>query len=436
MATFIRRATYRVEIAAPASAAAPPQETLFQDHGATPADYRLFEGEEAQARARAEAFASEHRAAGNNATVTRTRHRYQARVRIMGHPQQSAYFDRLTDAKRWASGIESAIHEGRHFKTTEARRRTLAELIDRYVRDALPLKKAKTQAPQMGQLFYWKTHLGHRTLADCTTAAIGEQRDLLKKTPIASRAKSEEARATAPDRYPGPATINRYLAALSHVFTYAVKELGWTDENPLTKISKEKEPSGRTRFLSEEERDRFLAACRQSTSPDLYPAAVLALATGARQMEIMGLTWRQVDLVRKVAVLEETKNGERRILPLTGHALDLLRERAKVRRLDTDLVFPARLAPKPRQPGAIIRPVDLRTPFETALARAKIENFTWHDLRHTAASYLAMNGASLTEIAAILGHKTLSMVKRYSHLSEAHTAAVVERMNNRMFGAA
>jgi integrase len=287
----------------------------------------------------------------------------------------------------------------------------------------------------MGQLFYWKTHLGYKTLADCTPAAIAEQRDILKATPIASRAKSDQARAAASVRYPGPATVNRYLAALSHAFTYAVKELGWTDENPLLKTGKEKEPNGRTRFLSEEERDALLTACRQSISPDLYPAVVLALSTGARQMEIMRLTWKQIDLTRRVALLEETKNGERRILPLTGLALDLLRDRAKVRRLDTDLVFPARMA-KTGHPGATVRPVDLRTPFETALARAKIEDFTWHDLRHTAASYLAMNGASLTEIAAILGHKTLAMVKRYSHLSEAHTAGVVERMNRRMFGTA
>jgi integrase len=78
--------------------------------------------------------------------------------------------------------------------------------------------------------------------------------------------------------------------------------------------------------------------------------------------------------------------------------------------------------------------VDLRKPWETALARAEIADFHFHDLRHSAASYLAMNGASLAEIADTLGHKTLQMVKRYSHLSEAHTAAVVSRMNERIFG--
>jgi integrase len=205
-----------------------------------------------------------------------------------------------------------------------------------------------------------------------------------------------------------------------------VKEWGWVEGNPLTKVTKPKEPRGRVRFLDDDERERFLVACRESASPDLYPAVILALSTGARQQEVLGLRWPQVDLVRRVATLHETKNGERRVLPLAGPALELLRERSRVRRLDTDLVFPGRTKPN--------KPVDLRTPFATALKRAGIADFHWHDLRHTAASYLAMNGASLAEIAEVLGHKTLAMVKRYAHLSEAHTASVVERMNARFLG--
>ncbi len=419
MATFIKRVTFRAEATGP-DAPAP-----FQP-----------EGEEGQARARAEAWATEQRQAGREVTITRTRTRYQARVRLKDHPQQSATFDRLTDAKRWAAGIETAIHEGRHFKTTEAKRRTLGDLIDRYARDVLPTKKAKTQAPQMGQLMYWKTHLGHKSLADCTPAILAEQRDTLKAAPIPSQAKDADYRDGLAPRSHSPATINRYLAALSHVFTYAVKELGWVDDNPLTKVSKEKEPRGRTRYLSEAERDRLLLACRASASPDLYPAVIMSLATGARQMEIMGMRWAQVDLKRRVATLEDTKNGERRVLPLTGHALELLEARAKVRRIDTDLLFPARDRPRrydTRPPE--VKPLDLRTPFETALKRAEITDFTWHDLRHTAASYLAMNGASLAEIAAFLGHKTLAMVWRYAHLSEQHNAGVVTRMNLKMFEA-
>ena len=167
----------------------------------------------------------------------------------------------------------------------------------------------------------------------------------------------------------------------------AVKEWGWVENNPLAKVTKPKEPRGRVRFLDDDERERLLAACRESASPDLYPAVILALSTGARAQEVLGLRWPDVDLARRVATLHETKNGERRVLPLAGPALELLRERAKVRRLDTDLVFPGRARRnKPGEPPKPPAPVDLRAPFETALKRAGIADFRWHDLRHTAAS--------------------------------------------------
>ena len=329
---------------------------------------------------------------------------YRVKVRLKGHPVQSATFARKTDARRWAQDTESAIREGRHFKTTEAKRRTLAELVDRYTRDVLPGKKdGKHQA---AQLAWWKSEIGALALADCTPARIAEARDKL-----------------AADR--GPATVVRYLAVLSHAFTLAVKEWGWIEFNPLQRVSKPKEPRGRVRFLADDERARLLEACKHSSSADLYPAVVLALSTGARKAEIMGLAWKRIDLARGVAILEDTKNGERRALPLAGLALSLLTDRAKVRRIDTDLLFPG------RNPA---RPVELRKPWMAALAAAGIEDFRWHDLRHSAASYLAMNGASLAEIAEVLGHKTLQMVKRYAHLSESHTAGVVARMNARIFG--
>lgn len=348
---------------------------------------------------------------------------YRVEVRLKGSRRQSATFNRLTDARKWAQATESAIREGRHFGTVEAKRHTLGDLIDRYVRDVLPTKRASTARAQQFQLDWWKAQYGHLTLADVTPAVLVEARDKLSETP------------TKRGQTMTPAYVVRHLAALSHAFTVAEREWGWTEDNPVRKVTKPKEPRGRVRFLSDDERERLLQACRESASPDLYPAVILALSTGARQQEILGLCWPQIDLARKVATLHETKNGERRVLPLAGNALELLHERSKVRRLDTDLVFPGRARRNvPGQPPKPPAPVDLRKPFETALKRAGIEDFRWHDLRHTAASYLAMNGASLAEIAEVLGHKTLQMVKRYAHLSEAHTAGVVERMNARFLG--
>jgi integrase len=142
-------------------------------------------------------------------------------------------------------------------------------------------------------------------------------------------------------------------------------------------------------------------------------------------MEILGLRWRDVDFQRQTITLHDTKNGERRVLPLQGHALELIQQCSNGRRLDSDFVYPSRNGKKP---------FDLRRAWTAALKESNIPNFRWHDLRHSAASYLAMNGATLAEIAEILGHKTLAMVKRYAHLSDAHTAGVVRRMNEKIFG--
>lgn len=161
---------------------------------------------------------------------------------------------------------------------------------------------------------------------------------------------------------------------------------------------------------------------------------VLALSTGARRNEILNLQWSNIDLERSQIVLHETKNGERRVLPLQGHAKNLIKEHAKVRILGCDYVFPSEITHKNAAGETVYQPIDIRTAWENALTKAKVVDFRFHDLRHSAASYLAMNGATLAEIAEVLGHKTLQMVKRYAHLSEAHTSAVVARMNERIFG--
>lgn len=331
---------------------------------------------------------------------------YRVKVRRKGAPPQTATFHRLTDAKKWAHVTEGAVIEGRHFKTAEAKRHTLADLIDRYLHDVLPHKSHSAQVNQHIHLTWWRQYIGEKTLADITPAILAECRDSLAQDHA-------------------PATVVRYMAALSHAFTIAVREWGWLDDSPMRKVSKPKEPRGRVRFLDDEERTRLLDICKASPNPYLHTVVILALSTGARKMEILNLTWRDVDLQRGVITLHDTKNGERRVLPLAGPALELMYQHAKIRRIDTPLVFP-------RDDGR--KPLDVRTAWETALKRADIRDFRFHDLRHSCASYLAMNGASLAEIAEILGHKTLSMVKRYAHLSEAHTAGVVARMNKAIFG--
>jgi integrase len=337
---------------------------------------------------------------------------YRVLVRLKGHPRQTATFDRKTDAKIWAQQTEAAIREGRHFKTTEAKKHTLANLIDRYMESVLPnnVRNADTIS---AHLLWWKSKLGAHLLSDVTPALLAEHRDQLLKG-ITPRGNIRS-----------PSTVVRYLSSLSHAFTVAVNEWGWLDDSPMRKVTKPKEPRGRVRFLSDEERHRLLDFCKNSKNRFLYLAVLLALSTGMRHGEIMNLKWGDLDLQKGRAILHETKNGDRRVVPVAGAVLSLLREHERIRRIDTVLLFPS------KEPH---RPIDLRSAWETALKAARIDDFRFHDLRHSAASYLAMNGASLAEIAEVLGHKTLSMVKRYAHLSELHTAGVVARMNERIFG--
>ncbi len=339
---------------------------------------------------------------------------YRARIRVWGHPERTATFTRKTDAKDWAARTESDLKRGRHVPTTDEKRRTVADMIDKYIEDTLPNKpRNKDRAKVAALLGWWREQIGNFSLQNATPSLIAEYRDKLQK----------EKTPRGPRRSNG--TVNRYIAALSHAFKTATVEWGWLDDSPMRRVSRRQEAKGRVRFLSDDERTALLTACKESRSPILYPIVVLALSTGARHGELINLRRRDVDLKRRVITLDETKNGERRVLPLTGHALEIMRGLLAVPRIDTDLIFPGN---KPDQPASIT------TAWDNAIESAGIQNFRFHDLRHTAASYLAMNGATLAELAEILGHKTLAMVKRYAHLTEAHTAKVVERMNDKLFG--
>ena len=339
---------------------------------------------------------------------------YRVRVRLKGHPPVTGTFKRLTDARRWVQDTESAIREGRYFATAEAKRHTLGDLVDRCVKEVLP-HKPKNGSNTKHQLLWWKSKLGPYALAEVGAPRIVQFRNEL----LASKTRRGGAMS--------PSTVVRYLAALSHAFTIAVKDWGWLDDSPMRKVTKPKQPRGRERFLSDDERQRLLDACSASTSTFLHAVVVLALSTGMRRGEIMGLRWPQVDLQRGQILLQETKNGASRAVPLAGWALGIFLDISKVRRIDTDLVFYGHDPHKA---------VDLTKPWTTAVARAKLVDFRFHDLRHSAASYLAMNGASTIEIAAVLGHKTLQMVKRYSHLAKSHTHKVVSAMNDKIFGSA
>jgi integrase len=342
---------------------------------------------------------------------------YDAEVRRQGQRSLYKSFARITDARMWVQDMESGMRSGRQFAQTEAQRHTLAEAIDRFILDELP-RKPKVLKDQLRHIMWFRKQVGSKYLVEITPALLTQ----LKGQFLRGVTRFKQLRR--------PQTWNRYLSSISCVLQFCAQEWEWMEFNPVRRVRREKEAAGRVRFLTPEERERLLEACMSSASPNLYPMVVLALSTGMRRSEVLRLSWDQIDLATGVLILSKTKNGDSRRVPIRGRALELLRQHSKVRRIDTILVFPG------ETPSTRNAPFSLDNFWYRALKKASISDFRFHDLRHSTASYLAMNGASLLEIAEVLGHKTLQMVKRYSHLAESHTAGVVERMNIKIFGAA
>lgn len=331
--------------------------------------------------------------------------RFRALVRIKGRPAVTATFQRKTDARRWAQQTEADVRRGKYFAESEARSHTFAELVDHYLENGLQGLSESEKTGRRRHLGWWRKQLGAYALSGLGPRVIAEARNRLATNPTSGRPISV-------------GTQNRYLCSLSTVFRYAIRELEWLDSNPAGKVDKRKEPRGRVRFLDEGERRRLLDACKDSRNPHLYLLTLLAISTGMRQGEILGLRWCDLDLDRGVALVLDSKNGDRRAVPLVGPGLEILSERAATVEDPRSRVFIG-------SRGRVSFPYNA---WNVALERAGIEDFRFHDCRHTAASYLAQSGARLHEIADILGHRTLAMVKRYAHLTEPHTLGVARRM--------
>ncbi len=298
--------------------------------------------------------------------------------------------------------------------------RSLAAAISEYELDRLP----ELRDPQTTKIHleWWRLHLGHLRLRDLSVMVIDAALGALAKEPMKPKKTGGLVRPRS------PATRNRYKTTLSAVLRWAQRR-GWIADNLAQLVAARPENNKRVRFLSADERERLLAACRTSRSEALHPATVMMLATGARLMEIMSLRWCDVDLNAAAITIHRSKNGDARRVPLPGDAVAVLRQ-WQTRKIavptGSDLVFPS--------DNDAARPADLRRSWRTALRRAGVTNFRRHDLRHSAASALASSGASLLTIGAVLGHRSVSATQRYAHLAENDLRDAVERAaaNNRV----
>ena len=330
---------------------------------------------------------------------------YRVKIRRTGHPTRTATFHRYADARTWAQRMEVTVQEQQYFPERASAQHTFLDCFQRYREAILPHCSRTLQLNRTIHLRWWEAQLGRLSLAAVRPHHLTQAREQLRQQV-------------------GPATANRYFTSLSAVCTVAQREWGWLAANPVHEVTKLPEPRGRVRFLSEEERERLLEACQQSVMPYLAPLVILALSTGARRGELLKLTWPDVDFSRQRLTFYHTKNRTPRSVPLGHYALVVIQQWQHQQGTLHGKVFPS---------GGQAD-LDCHKAWTTALRRAAINNFRFHDLRHTCASYLAMSGASLLEIADVLGHKTLQMVQRYAHLTEQHTQSIVERMNRAVFG--
>jgi len=346
--------------------------------------------------------------------------KYTVRIRRKGHKLICKTFSRKTDALNFIRDTETDIERG-VFKYYKASKLTLMDLINKYQNECLDEPKNKYHRASRTMLEWWGNKIGMMYLATVTPDVITEHIQLLKQEDI--HIGSPNNKNITKRTY---ATVNRYIAALSAMFTKAYEEYQWIAENPMRRIKKLKESRGRTRFLSDDELKRLLCACKQMDSPYIFVFVCLGLFTGARYNEILSLKKQDVDLRRGLIILNDTKNGETRAVgiyaPLIPYLNDLM-ENPPLNQ-NSQYLFS-------RKDGK--KPICIRKKWNEVLKLAGIENFRYHDLRHTTASFLAMNGANTLDIAAILGHKTLSMTKRYSHLTCFHSMKVLHDMNSKKY---
>lgn len=287
------------------------------------------------------------------------------------------------------------IREGR-FIPEDIRRKqaSVTELIADRLETAKTLRSHRTEKQRLG---WWQDRLGHRAARSIIANDI------------------EQARLELLDDC-APATVNRYLAALKATFSLAVRNKK-ADSNPVKTVRLMRESNQRVRWLSEAEESRLMAVL-----PKKYrPMVIVSLNTALRKSEQLNLQWRDVDFRQGLLLVRNSKPGDSRYVPMNAAVVQTLK--ALPRRIHSPFVFAGRKA------GAHMN--DLPKYWEEYLKKAKIENFHWHDLRHTFASRLVMAGADLYTVKKLLGHHDMKMTERYAHLAPDFLKGAVDLLTKK-----
>jgi integrase len=329
---------------------------------------------------------------------------WEVSINKKGFPRQSRTFSSKADAEKWARSIEGEMDRGLFVPRKEAENTTLSEALDRYERE----KNKKGVQQYTSLVNVWKrSSLAKRSLASIQGKDIAQYRDKRLETV-------------------GAQTVLHEIGLLSRLFNTAIKEWGMGGlVNPVGQIRKPKMPRSRDRRFRPGEMERIVAATESSFLPDLVPFAV---ETGMRQGELSGMTWNLVDLKKRTVTLLKTKNGEKRIVPLSSGAHRILERIPK--RFDGKVwgVEPHSISQAFRKAVARARKI-----YEKECEEKKVKpdpgyllDLTFHDLRHEATSRFFEKGLNPMQVAAITGHKTLQMLKRYTHLKAEDLAELLK----------
>lgn len=313
------------------------------------------------------------------ATYTKRGTAWKAQIRRKGYPPMSATFDTKAEAKKWAEGIEGDMARSKYVDNSKANETTLATALEKYQKISDKKKGAKQEAVRIKR---WLKHpLAEKYLAAITTADIAFYRDERLDEEVSTQ------------------TVRLELAIISHLFTVAAKEWHMSGlQNPCTNIRLPKGAKERDRRPTTLELKKIYEAAAE-IHMEMPIIIELAADTAMRRSELVLL--RREQIRGKVAYLEDSKNGERRSVPLSTRARELLKE------------LPARID------GRVfsLSPQSVSNYFPRACKAAGVTDLHFHDLRHEATSRLFERGFEMMTVAAITGHKTLSMLKRYTHLS-------------------
>ena len=331
------------------------------------------------------------------ATIQRVKNKkgysYRAIVRNKGLKEISKTFPNRQLANQFVYKMESdrqarALYDGRISD------KLFYEIANEYLKYEYQGSRPKQQKSMTN---YWLDSLGDIMISDITSSDIERGIEAL------------------PNRLSN-ATKNRYKAVISVIFSYAVRRYGLT-YNPVQNIRSMRENNHRVRYLSDNERKRLYEACRASKWTKLYLLVLMAITTGARKGELMHLKWSNIDLEIQTASVENTKNGHPKVMPLTD---ELMAELERFIGQESELIFNSEIKTN--------KPYEFNKLWKKAIKSAQINDFRFHDLRHTTASYLAQNRATLLEIADVLGHKQIEMTKRYAHLCIEHKSSLINRV--------